>query len=243
MKRIGLLLTMMLIMVGAEAQRMGTILYGETIYPKVDLPPEAAPWADRIPDKIESNKYLHFSAEEASYSKGPEIENPELDNSRMARFFKSRNEEISYTNLKEKSVLLQRAIFGKDFIISDTIKKMKWRVVASEQRTILGYTCLKAIHEDTLGSTEVWFTPMIPVSIGPETYGGLPGAILAVNQFDKKIILAKEVILGDPIAPILKPNKGDIVTRKKFDEIQAEKLKEQQSMGRGGGGRMFMFRN
>jgi GLPGLI family protein len=87
-----------------------------------------------------------------------------------------------------------------------------------------------------------WYTPEIPVNQGPESYWGLPGLILEVND-GKTIILCSKVVLNSKDKAEIKPaNNGKVTTQKEYDEIVVKKMKEMQEMGQGqGGGRSMRF--
>src|SRR5690606_20935321 len=119
-------------------------------------------------------------------------------------------------------------------------KDMKWKVIATEQRDILGYTCMKAELKDTGALVTAWFTPQIQASFGPADYHGLPGLILAIAVEEGKVILAQSIDITAPVADIEPPKKGKKSTREEFDAMMIEKQKEMESMwrnNRGGGGR------
>ena len=69
---------------------------------------------------------------------------------------------------------------------------MKWKVSA-EQKQIAGYLCQKAVLQDTARQVEVWFTPQIPVGIGPGEFADLPGMILelSMNNGDRTVVADK----------------------------------------------------
>ena len=226
--------------------QIGTIMYETTIYPQVDLPPEAAAWASQVPDKISNNHMLLFHDQKSIYKNAPTEAKAEDDMSerggRMMRMFRRNTDETVYIDRENQIKKTQRSFFGKEFLISDTITQNQWKIVASEQRQIGNYLCMKAILIDTT-ETEAWFTPQIPISLGPENYAGLPGMIMAINIPDRKVILAKQIMLGELKEEITEPTKGEKVTKAKFDKIMEEKMEEMRSMGRGGrGGGNFHFR-
>ncbi|GAB5401544.1 MAG: GLPGLI family protein [Aureisphaera sp.] len=82
-----------------------------------------------------------------------------------------------------------------------------------------------------------WFTPQIPVQMGPGEYGGLPGLILEMN-IDRTTILCSKIVLNPKEAEeIKKPEKGKEVTREEYNKIVKEKTEEMRDNWRGGGGR------
>jgi GLPGLI family protein len=232
-----IILLFVIINIQAHAQiTKATVLFVEAIYPRENLPPDASNWASMVPEKIETFKYLHFDGEESLYKIGPESEIPDelLENRWMQRMLKARQSEQIYFDKGNNMSLSTKNFFGKDFLVQDSIPVKKWKIVASEQRIIAGYTCMKAITADSI-ETEAWFTPQLPASFGPEDYHGLPGLILALNIPDTKIILAREVYLNELKENIDKPKSGEKVTREKYNQIVDERMAEMRSMGRGGG--------
>jgi len=85
-----------------------------------------------------------------------------------------------------------------------------------------------------------WYTPQIPVSQGPGDFWGLPGLILEVNT-DKTTILCSKIILNPQEKVEIKaPKKGDVVSRKEYNETVKKKMEEMRSMY---GGRRNKRRN
>ena len=123
-----------------------------------------------------------------------------------------------FKDIKNQSFTNQLETFGKQFIIKGRLKPIKW-VLHSETKNIGNYTCYKATYTKeieemsmmTFSSSEddnkgedsnellemktttvtAWYTPQIPVSNGPESYQGLPGLILEVNDGELTILCSK----------------------------------------------------
>jgi GLPGLI family protein len=86
-----------------------------------------------------------------------------------------------------------------------------------------------------------WYTPQIPVSSGPETYFGLPGLILEINE-GRTTMLCTEIVLNPAEkVEIKKPTKGKEVDREEYNKIvkkKTEEIREQfKSRGSRGGRR------
>ena len=75
-------------------------------------------------------------------------------------------------------ITAQKQIFEQAFRIEDSLPHYTWKV-GSEVRTIAGYNCRKAVTRicDSV-YVVAFYTDEIPVSSGPEQFGGLPGMIL-----------------------------------------------------------------
>lgn len=101
--------------------------------------------------------------------------------------------------------------------------------------------------EDPMSQIEVlktieivaWYTPQIPINQGPDDFWGLPGLILEVNADRTTILCTKIVMNPEEKDSIEKPEKGQEVTQKEYNDIITKKMQEMREMygGRGRGGR------
>ena len=78
-----------------------------------------------------------------------------------------------------------------------------------------------------------WYTPQIPVSHGPDKYGGLPGLILEVNAGETVMLCTKVILNPEKKIEISAPKKGEFVNRKDFEIIVDDKVAEMKDMWRG----------
>ena len=98
----------------------------------------------------------------------------------------------------------------------------------------------KDIEEVSEKMVEVvaWYSPMIPVSQGPTEYWGLPGLILELNAGNTTMLCNKIVMNPEEKIEIKRPTKGEVVTKKQYNEIITGKMQEMRdNRGRGSGGR------
>ncbi len=143
-----------------------------------------------------------------------------------------------YKDLVTKSYVNQKDIFGKKFIIKDTLETIAWQKT-DEVKTIGTYVCFKATaqvantnkYDDDANQGETitvvaWYTIDIPVSQGPGSYWGLPGLILEVHSEEVVYLCSKiELSKTDDIV-ITAPNAGKKITNKKFNSLFAQKLQD-----------------
>ena len=80
-----------------------------------------------------------------------------------------------------------------------------------------------------------WYTPEIPVNQGPESYWGLPGLILEVNDGKTVILCSKIVLNAKEKAEIKAPKNGKVISQKEYDETVTKKMQEMSEMGGGRG--------
>jgi GLPGLI family protein len=116
-------------------------------------------------------------------------------------------------------------VWGELAYIQDSTIKREWKITDSK-RKIGKYNCTKAIYK--LNDTTriyAWFSEEIIPSVGPETYQGLPGAILGLATEDGGVVyFAKKVEILQPEFEKITPKAGKkTYTQKAFqDKIQAD---------------------
>jgi len=166
--------------------------------------------------------------------------------------------DILYKNNNENRYVNQNELFGKIFLIQDSLEDVDWSL-EKETKNIGEYTCFKATFkrmvrkpkmkvkidsEDSKESEEeekeveeeeveqivtAWYTLQIPVKYGPGAYGGLPGLILEINAGTETILCSKIILNPKGGININEPVKGKKVNQKEFDEILDKKMKERES--------------
>jgi GLPGLI family protein len=90
----------------------------------------------------------------------------------------SMQNNVVYSDLNNKQLISKRKVFDNIYLLKDSLRKIKWKFT-DEVRDIAGYPCHRA-NGLVLDSVYVvaFYTDKIPVSSGPESFGGLPGMIL-----------------------------------------------------------------
>ena len=73
---------------------------------------------------------------------------------------------------------------------------------------------------------EAWYTPQIPVGNGPLEYWGLPGLILEVSAGNTTMLCTKLILNPEEQIEIEAPDKGEEVTKDKYQETIVNKMKE-----------------
>ncbi|WP_142785044.1 GLPGLI family protein [Changchengzhania lutea] len=196
---------------------------------------------DQLRKQFQQEYTLHFNQYESIYKKNEKLEAPTPIQSGI-RIQVSEGSDIMYKNNKENRYTNKTEIFGKLFLIKDTLANRRWEFV-NETKNIGDYSCFKAIYKDSITTqtlsekgdiekikeeriTTVWYTPQIPVNNGPAEYYGLPGLILEVNDGDLTLVCTKIVLNPKDAFKIVEPDHGKAVTQKKFDAIMEKKNKE-----------------
>jgi GLPGLI family protein len=138
-----------------------------------------------------------------------------------------------HKNFETKAYTRKLELLGKVFLIKDSIKSKKWEI-KNETKNIGNYTCTKATYNykknDSLINVTAWFTKEISVSNGPDTYDGLPGLILQIDDGFYTILSTKVELNTENTIKL--PKGGKVVTQNEYDAIYAEKQKEGKSKAR-----------
>ncbi|TGV02804.1 GLPGLI family protein [Flavivirga rizhaonensis] len=203
--------------------------------------------------QFEKTYILNFNKEASIYKEDEKLEAPQNAGMQMV-FVSTDGSDILYRNTKENRFTSQNEVFGKIFLIKDTLEKEDW-TLENETKNIGDYTCYKAtkkrmvaIVESTIsvnGDTDLdeeqeegpqmkevtitaWYTPQIPVNSGPARYYGLPGLILEVHDDQETIICSRVVLNPKSKVAINEPTKGKEVTQEKYEEIIEKRMQEER---------------
>ena len=128
---------------------------------------------DAYPKFITNNFEMTFTANNSYYKPGKETEMP-----KQSWVVPPGNENEVFMDFRTNTVTAKKPIFEQTFLIQDSMRKMKWKI-SEEFKTIANYKCRKAVTRicDSV-YVVAFYTDDIPVSAGPEQFGGLPGMIL-----------------------------------------------------------------
>jgi GLPGLI family protein len=176
------LLCMFLLACAGIAQDAKFITYGRIEYEKRTnqhaLLEEENIWEEMMKDiypKFAVTYFdLVFDSARSIYKTGRDPEN------KMIHWGLSYITNTFYRDNNQQSFVHQKNIFGTDFLISDSLPVLEWKIT-NEPRTIAGFECRKAVSRinDTIVVIAFYTDEIIPAS-GPESFGGLPGMILGL---------------------------------------------------------------
>ncbi|MFN0213422.1 MAG: GLPGLI family protein [Saprospiraceae bacterium] len=255
MKKLGILICLFLPYLGFTQTSEGIVTYTETIKMKIEVPEgmDEAEFRKMVPSEQKASKTLVFNAQECLYSDAPEQSkegtdinfNTNTEEGDMQMNFKiQRPENFQYRDIANGKRIESTEFFDRYFLIIEEPARMKWKVSA-EQKQLAGYLCQKAVLQDTSRQVEAWFTPQIPVSIGPGEFADLPGMILelSMNNGDRTVVADKVELKSLDKEAIKKPTKGKKVTREEYTKIRDEKMKEMGATPGGGGTMKVIIRN
>jgi GLPGLI family protein len=124
---------------------------------------------------------------------------------------------ILYKDYSGKKIVEQTDLADKTYLIDDTIKISAWKLT-DETKMVINHVCKKATMKNERGSDVVaWYAEDVPVPVGPESYGGLPGAILLLDINSGEIVYTA-TNLNDDAKELQEPTKGKHITRADFDK-------------------------
>ncbi len=144
----------------------------------------------------------------------------------------------AYVDLEAGTMVEARRFLGRTFRVTRERPELEWQLTA-DQAEHLGYMVIKATaQQDSATTIEAWFTPQIPFSGGPASYGGLPGMILVLSVNSGQVqYQATEVVLGEVEEGLIgPPDEGDEVSSEEFERLVRERLEEMARTRRRPGG-------
>ncbi|CAM3750805.1 GLPGLI family protein [Flavobacterium gelidilacus] len=208
---------------------------------------------EKMKKAFEKNYILTFTNFESVYAEEEKLDAPNPSGNRISMGYSGGNNSKYYKNFKNKQFINNNDIFGKEFLITDSLEKFDWKIT-EEQKKIGNYTCNKAqiiipvteedieeyeefkkkqeenktsfmtISEPKDEIIEAWYTMEIPVSNGPREFWGLPGLILELHDGNTTLLCSKIVINPKEKIEIKAPKNGKKVTQKEFNKIQEDKM-------------------
>ena len=242
----------------AAQQKSGRVIYQRTMELNIQIGGNPQ-LANSFPKSRTNNFELNFTPTAASWKL---VEDPQAEESTGAGLV-VRNvgaaDDFTYFDLENARKVQQTEFAGKNYLVTDSIRRGNWKLT-EETKTILGHTCRKAIatvtskrmmmymengkmeRKEVNDTTEsvAWFTGDIPVSVGPELQGQLPGLILELTTRSGKVVFtALEISEKADNAALKEPTKGKKITMTEFAAERAKMLEQMQKNNGGPGGMRF----
>lgn len=107
-----------------------------------------------------------------------------------------------------------------EFLIIEPLNQ-NWKLT-NESKIIDGYTCYKATNEYIVDNGKIfkhpviaWFCPQIPIAIGPRGYGGLPGLILELQEWNS-VFGVEKIEFSNNVKEIILPQEGKIISEQEY---------------------------
>ncbi len=263
MKRIALLLVLSLTgsLLWAQ-QTQGRIVYERTSKLRIQIGGNNPAFSNAIPQERKDRFELLFANNQTLWRAMPDMGEDEMSfggEGAQIRMIMPGSQDISFSDLPEMRKVDYRELFGKNFLVADTINRLNWKL-SDETKEILGHKCRKATSSRTQASMRMnndngvitrqemtdtleitaWFATDMPVFAGPLIYQGqLPGAVLEVTEGDRVSIVAVEISDKVDTKEIKEPKGGKKITQAEFVKEREKMMKEMQENG----GMQFRMRN
>ena len=162
------------------------------------------------------------------------VEDMELDyitklNRSSAKIFSGTKDNFYY-DVPNKKVVSDHEIWGTTYNVVYKFDHFNWEL-QNETKTIDTYLCYKATtiysyknRKGTITTFNVtaWYTPQIPIPLGPKNYTGLPGLILELREGNITIYLTELTLNPEKKIKIDKVPEGKEVTEAAFEKIAAK---------------------
>ncbi|CAI8199562.1 MAG: Uncharacterised protein [Formosa sp. Hel1_33_131] len=207
----------------------------------------------RMKNRLEKSYVLSFNKEESLFEEEDQLDAISGATDSWGKNFAPGRQ---YKNVKTNTQLQEQEFYGKKFLINDTLQPIEWRLESETKQIgnyscfkatasiptndltwySFSWDKLRNSNESELDSTQVkeikmtvveaWYTPQIPVRHGPLEYWGLPGLILEVSADNTTMLCSKLVLNPDEVIEIVAPTKGKEVSKKEYQVIITEKMKE-----------------
>ncbi|HMQ05799.1 MAG TPA: GLPGLI family protein [Saprospiraceae bacterium] len=223
----------------------GMIYYELTYNMHRNLPAEMEGMKIQIPEFRKEAKELIFNREASLMRASTDQSQTVTTTAAGGMVMKSSNSGNNiYHDLVNDRKVEQRGVFEKQYLIESSGKTFPW-VLSNEAKKIAGKNCQKATYRNDENDilVEAWFSPEIPVSVGPDGFRGLPGAILHLDYNQgERVYTAVEVDRMKIKPKMLKePEEGKRLSEEEFRK-EMESMMESRGVS-GSGGTFRVIRN
>jgi len=181
---------------------------------------DESPWMEKMKAQIPkfNSSYFDmiFDTTHSIYKPGREVEG------NVFKMFGGgpATDNVVLTDFVGRSVKANKKIFEQKFFVEDSMRKIEWKV-KDEIRTIANFKCHKAVGVicDSV-YVVAFYAEDIPVSGGPEMFGGLPGMImeLAIPRLHTTWTATKLEMVAPKEADFVIQEKGKKVNEKELGE-------------------------
>ena len=221
--------------IGTLAQSIegGIVKYKRIVDLGIKVEGEWADFKKTLPKTRTTNFILYFSTSESNFADNAKENEAPSNMMKKAMYFAgvTGKPQVKFAKLyrdMDKNLEIKQSEFmTRLFLEEGKTPKLKWKMGAATKE-ILSYTCMQAEIELDGKKILAWFTPDIPISIGPDKYYGLPGLILEANvNQGQQVWLAASIDKTVPSKELLsKPKEGKKVKPDQYKKIQEVKIAE-----------------
>jgi GLPGLI family protein len=136
-------------------------------------------------------------------------------------------------NYSSGQLLEQTTLSDVQYVINDSIRPLPWKLT-SDTLSVLGHLCKKATAISLRNKTPIvaWYCEDIPVPIGPDQFGSLPGAILKLDVDHGNTVFTATRLNPTFDSKNMKNPTGKTITRAAFEKKMDEIMGPADSLGR-----------
>ena len=159
--------------------------------------------------------YTVFTTDSARYGTGADdMELMQLANREHKNIYGY--DEMVFQNLPAGEMTVYGNIAPNFFVYTENLNPIQWQIGEATD-TVCGYECMTAVGDYGGRRWQVWFTPDIPVTMGPWKFSGLPGLIMKAADLDG-VHSFEAIGFRKGLMPVYKPNWPDAIStdREKF---------------------------
>lgn len=178
-------------------------------------------WSNRSEHKEQA--ILYFTNSQTRYEEVEEINQ---------RGHAWRNDEyIIFRDFENNKTLDLIRMSDNLYVIEDEINNQNWKIL-NDIKEVAGHICMDAVYTDEVKGNRIiaWFALDLPIPMGPERYGGLPGAILEIDVNNGAMIISAKEINNINVEKLLvKPEykkKTKKLSEKEYQKLISNQIKQ-----------------
>lgn len=209
--------------------------------------------ANRLKNRLEKTYVLTFNKEASIFIEEDKLDAISGATDSWGKNFTPGDQ---YKNVKTNTQIQDQEFYGKKFLVKDNLQPIQWQMGTESKTigNYNCFKAMALIPTDDLKwydfswgqlrnaeknadenskettvemtQVEAWYTPQIPVSHGPLEYWGLPGLILEVSTGNTTLLCSKIIMNPEETLEIEAPKRGTKVTKKEYQTIVFDKMKE-----------------
>lgn len=227
--RATILLVVSLLIASAPSAQSGEVLYRVSRPIAAEFPAAAAPDGAVFPTEEVTVRSLTFAD-----AKGWTVvtDAPLADQAGGTTLGPSATTTFStYVDADADLWIREIVLFGRTFLIEESVPVVRWRLTG-EEGSFIGHRVQRATASVEGREVEAWFTPDIPVPLGPDKYGGLPGLVLVLTEGGGARFEATAVSLraeGEAAPVPDRPTDGQTVSAEEYRRIMRERIEALQN--------------
>lgn len=168
---------------------------------------------EAVPQWQTDNFVLSFTTDKTLYKPEGEV--------RKRLFNMPASDNVVYTDLKKGIRISAKNIFDKNYLIQNSLRHAVWKI-KDDFREIAGFNCRRAttIILDSVFVVAFYAEEIIP-STGPESFGGLPGAILGlvINRLHTAWYATRVEATEFGVNNIIPPSTGNIISEAQLRDL------------------------